>query len=394
MGQRAELRVLRGDIMHGPFTPDQIKDLLNRGQLSDLDLVSVQGGPWVGISEYLATHSVSSTARRNPDPTPEFSFGESTPTPRSEPLPLGSARDWPRVWLRTYRVFLVVAMFGVGLPWYTASTEFSAPIVGAGASRASLTGFSVFWGIFSFLFLLAGGVASFVTRSWKVYFGLAVAAFAVVVLAAVNLSAASPFGMNFESDVYGATTSLRAGLSWGIWLTLVASGVAAGAAWLVGVPDVETRVEKWATTKLVLLVATITLLGLLLTAFWTGTLPVPFRSNVPSEKRRNELPPLATHRVAEDVCLYLFELGDFEQDDSLTRYLFYQQFQNPLAGNSEPEHAIVLEKDTKLRVVKTQIKVTSGDSPEAYPVHFATVASGNHLGKEGWITDRYLRPAN
>jgi hypothetical protein len=97
----------------------------------------------------------------------------------------------------------------------------------------------VIWGILALLFLLGGGVASFLTRIWKVHCGLAAAAFGIVLFAAVQLSsAAGSFGANVQSPFGGAAVTARAGLAWGIWYTLLASGLAAGAAYAAGAPAV------------------------------------------------------------------------------------------------------------------------------------------------------------
>jgi hypothetical protein len=146
----------------------------------------------------------------------------------------GPTLDWPNMLLWAYRVLLVVAVVGIALPWYTISGEISASLIGSGGGQVSATGFSVTLGILSLLPLLGGGVASFLTRNWVVHCGLAVAAFALVGLAALQFSSAGSFGANVQSSFGGATATAKAGLALGIWLTLAASGAAAGAAYLAG----------------------------------------------------------------------------------------------------------------------------------------------------------------
>jgi TM2 domain-containing membrane protein YozV len=70
MGKAAELRVLCGNVIHGPFNRGQVQDLVVRGRLAGSDLVSVQGGQWVRISEYLGEASPSHVTERPATPAP------------------------------------------------------------------------------------------------------------------------------------------------------------------------------------------------------------------------------------------------------------------------------------------------------------------------------------
>src|SRR5262245_7187447 len=214
MGKAAELRVLRGDVIHGPFNRDQVQDLVVRSRLSGSDVVSVQGGPWVRISEYLG-EVPPRQVRVQPPPLPPAAqpvlvvpideMIQAKVAPATRP-----ALDWSDTLRWVYRGLLAVGVIGVASPWYTASAEISAPLIGEGGGRASTAGLSVAWGILSLLLLLGGGVASFLTRAWKVHCGLAAAAFGLVVLAAVQLSSAGSFGVNAESSFGGATATARA----------------------------------------------------------------------------------------------------------------------------------------------------------------------------------------
>jgi hypothetical protein len=393
LGKAAELRVLRGDVIHGPFNRDQIQDLVVRGRLSGPDLVSVQGGPWVRISEYLEEAPPRQVWVQPAAPAPpvEIAFPEPTSpevTPATRP-----AFDWSGTLLWLYRVLLVVAVIGVASPWYTASSEVSAPLLGSGGSRASVAGLSIAWGILSLLLLLGGGVTSFLVKTWKVHCGLAAAAFGLVAVAALQLSST---GVKVQSSFGGATATARTALAWGIWLTLLASGVAAGTAYLAGLSAAAAWLRQRTPNRIAvrnfsILTGCVMVFGLLLVLIWSGALPVGFDSGGP-----------ATHAVTDDACLYLYGLGQLDHPKGPSMYLFLQHATGPLAGspqNKNPhpqespdaEHAIVLPKGTLVRVVKTEFEKSSTD---IYTVHFVTVVSGSYKGKEGWINDRYLRPAN
>jgi hypothetical protein len=76
MGQTTEVRVLRGDVIHGPFTREQVRDLLARGRITDADMVSVQNGPWVRVAEYLGIYSAPPADHRPAPPPPAPTFTE------------------------------------------------------------------------------------------------------------------------------------------------------------------------------------------------------------------------------------------------------------------------------------------------------------------------------
>jgi|GEM_PF-3669306 len=168
-----------------------------------------------------------------------------------EPAPASSGnafsqKDSVVVWCWIYRGLLVVAIVGVACPWFTASASVSAPTLGVGgSSRASLTGLSIVWGLLSLLAILTAVVFSFLLRIWQVHSGLAGLACGLTVLAAVQLSSATPFGVNAESSFgspYGsATASVRSGIDWGLWLTLIASGAAVVAGFVGGSPGMQSR---------------------------------------------------------------------------------------------------------------------------------------------------------
>ncbi|MFO0804357.1 MAG: DUF4339 domain-containing protein [Gemmataceae bacterium] len=99
-----------------------------------------------------------------------------------------------------------------------------------------------------------------------------------------------------------------------------------------------------------------------------------------------------THIATEDVCFYQYSLGDLNRHDTrLGANLIAQQLRNPLAASKkdtgviEDKKAFILQSKTTLEVLKTE--VYSND----ILVHFVRVRSGPHSGKEGWITDRYIR---
>jgi hypothetical protein len=234
MSKSVELRVLRGDVIHGPFNHDQVQDLVVRGRLSRSDLVSAQGGPWVRISQYLGEAPPRQVRVQPATPSPPVNSALPEPTSPEVTPATRPALDWSGTLLWVYRGLLAVAVVGVASPWYTASTEISAPFFGAGGSRASMTGLSVAWGILSLLLLLGGGVASFLTRAWKVHCGLAATAVGLVALAAAQWSSAGPFGVNAEYAFGGTTVSGKVGLDWGLWLTMASGAAAAGVAYATG----------------------------------------------------------------------------------------------------------------------------------------------------------------
>lgn len=249
MGQPSELRVLRGDTIHGPFTHDQIRELVARGRLTASELVSVRGGPWVRITEYLrlVQPTRSKVPPPPPAPPPEFDLTESAP-PAGAPAD-SHAIDWTSILGWAYRGLLALAIVGIFSPWYTARVVVSSSLVGVGG-QSSITGLLSSLGILSLLFLVGGEVASILTRAWKVHCGLAAASFGLAVLGAAQLSAAGPFGLNVESAFGDATASVAAGLGWGIWLTIAASVAATGVAYCTGSPAIRQWLDQWSTNPL------------------------------------------------------------------------------------------------------------------------------------------------
>jgi hypothetical protein len=290
MSQQTELRVLRGDIIHGPFSLDQIRALVARGRLSEADLVSVRGGPWVRISECLEPSQppVQVQPIQTPSPVqmqpiqlqspPELSLSEMHH--RVEVRATSSALDQPNALVWVYRALLVIAVIGIASPWYEASSSMSAPLVGTWGSRASISGLSVAWGLVSLLLLVAGEITSFLSRSWQVLCGLAVASVGVVAVAAVQLSSAGSFGVNAESSFAGAAATAKVGLTWGIWLTLAASSAAAGVACFSGLPAITARIEgrvprtsSLPIIAIAVVAGGVTAFGLLLLILWSGVVP-------------------------------------------------------------------------------------------------------------------------
>jgi len=102
----------------------------------------------------------------------------------------------------------------------------------------------------------------------------------------------------------------------------------------------------------------------------------------------------ATHVVTEDVCIYAFPLGGWERDQDLMQLIFFQDL-TPLYGSPRntinrirDDRALILDQGTGLTILKTQIH--SGEN-FAETIHFARVSSGKHKGKEGWISDKFVR---
>ena len=241
MGEPAGVRVLRGDVVHGPLTREQVADLFARGRLAGADLASVGDGPWVRVADYLG-EAASPPADHRPAP----------PQPPAPGSPVAAPRRGPRV---------------------------------SGKAVAAAT------------------------------------------LAVLVLVAAAAWFRN-DSPPGG------------------------------GVPG-RDGVRDWGGGR-------------------------------------------GSHVATEDACVYTYEVGDLDRKTDLGTNLFLQQFTGPLAGsgrNPDPHpqesadsRAVVVQKNSSLTVLKTEVRVSDGDRPTAYQVHFVRVRDGKYRGKEGWITDKYLRP--
>src|SRR5262245_37150544 len=284
---------------YGPVASAELKALARAGKLMPTDLVWKEG-----VSSWKPAANVKGLFAAAPPPIPLFAAApppirraiqlepppvESTfPEPTwSEVTPAGPAFDWPSMLLWVYRVLLAVAVVGIASPWYAASTEISAPLIGSGGSQTSATGLSIAWGVLSLLLLLGGWVMSFLTRIWKVHCGLAAAAFGLVVVAAVQLSS-GPFGVNAQSSFGGATATARAGLAWGVWLTLLASGVAAGAAYLAGVPAAAAIAKRLTRRQLKLAACVLAVLSV-------GVISLQFMDSV----KKSDGSTAASHQLSE-----------------------------------------------------------------------------------------------
>lgn len=232
MGHSAEVRILRGEVIHGPFTREQVRDLHVKGRIADADLASVQNGPWLRVADYLGTQPAPPIDNR-PAPSPPLLPTLDEPTSVMPP-PQRNMPDWPFLLVWCYRGCLVVGLIGVVLPWYTATSTVSAPGLGVGGSRASVTGLSIVWGLLSMLAILAGATSSFLVRKWQVHCGLAGTACGLTALAGVQLASAGPFGVNSYSSFGEAKATASAGVDWGLWVTLLSSGVAAAVAYAAG----------------------------------------------------------------------------------------------------------------------------------------------------------------
>lgn len=116
---------------------------------------------------------------------------------------------------------------------------------------------------------------------------------------------------------------------------------------------------------------------------------------------KNLIPELGgsggTHVVTEDVCLYEYSLGDLRRSDRLVGYdLLSQEIDGPLqgfgrvgsevSGIAEDKNAILLKSKTTLEILKAEVFSSSH-----FLVHFVRVRGGPHSGKEGWMTDKYIR---
>ena len=239
MGQPAEVRVLRGDVIHGPFTPDQVRDLFARGRLADADMASVWNGPWTPVAAYLGARPLP-PAPPPPSATltpPEWEHSGPRPAPAGRPM------EWSPTLLWAYRGLLVLALVGIVGPWYTASSSVDTGF-GSGGSRVSVSGLLVAWGLLAIPGVAGGIATSFLLRSWQVHCGAAGTVAGLAALAAVQLSSAAPFEVNYESSFGGATASARSGLGWGGWLTLAAGAAAALAAFCTGNPAARRWLDQ------------------------------------------------------------------------------------------------------------------------------------------------------
>jgi hypothetical protein len=52
--ERAELRILKGNVVHGPLTKEEIASLVAQKRLDASVMVSMRGGPWTPLQQFLA----------------------------------------------------------------------------------------------------------------------------------------------------------------------------------------------------------------------------------------------------------------------------------------------------------------------------------------------------
>jgi hypothetical protein len=258
----------------GPVSSSKLKALAGAGQLLPTDLIWKEGlaawQPATRLKGLFAAPTAITSVPPVRQPQVAASAWQAAPTPEVAQ----SALDWPNLLLWAYRLLLVAAVVSIASPWYTISGEASAPVLGAVSSRASVTGLSVAMGIIALLLLLGGGVTSFLTKAWKIHCGLAAAAFGLAAIAALQLNAGG-FGVSAHSSFGGATATARAGLAWGIWLTLLASALAAGAGYAAGAPAAQAwlkeHLDKSVAKKAIITIGCVAALGLLLVLVSSGT---------------------------------------------------------------------------------------------------------------------------
>jgi len=430
----ANIRILRGDLVHGPLTRQEVERLLSEGRIVSSDLMSVDDGPWVSIASQLGNATQSGEAGRQP-PTAivEPKALESVP-------PIIPSLDIQVVLCWTYRVAIALALVGVFLPWYTVSSTISAPVLGGGSSYAAVAGTSTGWGLLSLLCLVTSVVLSFLSKDWKLHGGAATAAVVVSGLAAIQLSSSTPFGANFHSTFGGATATAGTSLGIGLWLTLIGSLVAVVVSYVqgktqhVGTAAFQPFMDRMFRTfssravahsrnnksdaslndepvtashghrRLISLPqwAWGVIAGLVVVLVFVLIQSRPTENDengtTSGESRTQELPGGimigGRYVVTEDACVYEFPMGDIATNGKLIALLFHQAVGGrSLAGGKADvgdatSEAHVVSRGTELDVLKTQIETYNTG---AYTVHFVRVCSGRFKGKEGWISDRVIR---
>ena len=253
MNANSSIRVLKGNIIHGPFTINQVGILMGQGKLQVNDLVSVDGAQWMALAQVWNPKPAQShqTIRSHPEPFANQIPGKGQITPEipnqiddftfphqdSNTSHSISGQIFPKNQINTYlppklikpfkitQVSLAfLGMVCVFLPWYGASSQVHSPGFAAAQYSFNLLGILfVPWGPMVFLSCFASIVLFFV-------FPNPVALLALTIVNAMCHLACGGYILAFSSasstsnaSFGGVTASSSAefGLQWGYWISLM-----------------------------------------------------------------------------------------------------------------------------------------------------------------------------
>lgn len=284
MNPNSILRILRANVIHGPFTSSQIIHLVHIGKIQMGDLVSIDAGPWVGVAQLWESQGfpgaqqprnfgqLSNTGKAAPDfqspgqmgihgtigskqpesfrpqvsssmmPSHAGIHPDQSKEPRSMFFPhyqSGQVTHPLHQFIRRYEwllnmaqiVLVVLCMLSLFLPWYGASASVfgAGPGVASFSVSASLIGILfVPWGPISFLLNMATIVLFFVypyRLLLTVLTGmslLSVLGCSMFLLMLPNFSG----GVGFGFDGSGVLGSTGMGLMWGYTAALLLATLA------------------------------------------------------------------------------------------------------------------------------------------------------------------------
>lgn len=432
------IRILRGDTIRGPFSFDEFTKLCKDGKIQQNDLASINNGPWQP-----AFNSFHAPAPENPFPpgTPEENqtindFETQQAEINEKLIETIKTTNWNIWFIWLFRIAMGASFIGIASPWYSVSSEISTPMFGGGHNYFAVTGFSTFSGTICSL-LVAGSITmSFLFPLWKILFGIAASSLGLTAITAWHLAFATPYGANISTTFGGGVASARSGSAWGIWVCLFGMAISTLASYYLGfhasrntiarlMDTIARKTRSFALVALILLGATVVLF--IAAANKTGDLLVLYiavtnktgnsegtgstfsmASFFPQSLNANSTAfesasPLweSTHTFSTKACLYLFRVDELENENFLAGHLFFQQFNSPITGRPENDNpapqertdskrALAVSKGTGFRSIKMAIQATNMD---VYQVHYGTITTGKHKGKEGWVAERCLRPS-
>lgn len=444
-------RILRGDILHGPYPMKELQRLFSLGRFKPGDLVSIDGNEWLRPEEVL--NGRSSSSQSTSGTFPEGVRPAPTATPLSNvPIRVAWRPDVARI-IGAYRILAIVGLVGLLGPWYAVSASSNVPQLIKSEFAASLPGYMIAQGMLYALLITMAFCVSWFMRDWKTLVGIPALALLISVLGwAPTPFGATPFNMEIDGAFGGAHTSMRAGLGWGYWCSVLASGAMVAIATLMGlmrasgeqavrldpsaaggyVPSAHHqqpsgsgsgRSEGIGVPAVIFLVCLAMLTGGAAIALLDdevrevvrerlkvrapavpakpalkvpgGRVKVEVEADAPEIKNvfkggfAEALQNIATHQAAADVEVYEAEILDIKRNDLLNMFLGNQALDNlgDPLRNNAKKHLLSVEKGTALRVIKPEI-LHGG-----HMVHFVRILSGPNSGKEGWVADAVLRPA-